>query len=94
MCQSETFNENIGKQLKMCFDKPRMTFRKRPIDTFSLIFSPVWPLTQFFFLFLFCELIDLPGGQINDPSLGKHYSKSSSQQLTRLRLRPSKGFLS
>merc|ERR1711923_60177 len=32
----------------------------------------VWQLTQFFPL---CKkLIDLPGGQINDPSSGKHYS--------------------
>merc|ERR1711923_633389 len=32
----------------------------------------VWQLTQFFPL---CKkIIDLPGGQINDPSSGKHYS--------------------
>ena len=33
----------------------------------------VWTLTQFFFCFVFVKNIDLPGGQINDPSLGKHY---------------------
>ena len=34
----------------------------------------VWPLTQFFsFPFLY-KIVDLPGGQINDPLSGKHYS--------------------
>ena len=31
----------------------------------------VWPLTQFFSVSFWWKLIDLPGGQINDPSLGK-----------------------
>ena len=31
-------------------------------------------LTQFFSVFFLWKLIDLPGGQINDPSSGKHYS--------------------
>ena len=34
----------------------------------------VWPLTQFFSVSFLCKTIDLPGGQINDPSSGKHYS--------------------
>ena len=34
----------------------------------------VWPLTQFFSVSFLRKLIDLPGGQINDPSSGKHYS--------------------
>ena len=35
----------------------------------------VWTLTQFFYLFPFCKkIIDLPVGQINDPSSGKHYT--------------------
>ena len=39
-----------------------------------IFYMQVWPLTQFF-LFPFCKkIIDLPGGKINDPSLGKHYS--------------------
>ena len=33
-----------------------------------------WPLTQFFSVSFLWKLIDLPGGQINDPSSGKHYS--------------------
>ena len=36
--------------------------------------NQVWTLTQFFLCFLCVKIIDLPGGQINDPSLGKHYS--------------------
>ena len=45
----------------------------------------VWTLTQFF-LFPFCKkIIDLPGGQINDPLLGKYFLFRSSQQLPRLR---------
>ena len=34
----------------------------------------VWPLIQFFSVSSLWKLIDLPGGQINDPSSGKHYS--------------------
>ena len=35
----------------------------------------VWPPTQFFSCLPFCKtIIDLPGGQINNPSLEKHYS--------------------
>ena len=34
----------------------------------------VWPPTQFFSVSFLQKLIDLPGGQINDPSSGKHYS--------------------
>ena len=34
----------------------------------------VWTLTQFFSVTFLWKLIDLPGGQINDPSSGKHYS--------------------
>ena len=41
---------------------------------FFMLFFQVWPLTQFF-LSPFCKkVIDLPGGQINEPSSGKHYS--------------------
>ena len=36
--------------------------------------NKVWPLTQFFSVSFLCKFIDLPGGQINDPSSGKHYS--------------------
>ena len=31
-------------------------------------------VTQFFSVSILLKLIDLPGGQINDPSSGKHYS--------------------
>ena len=34
----------------------------------------VWPLTQFYSVSFLWKIIDLPGGQINDPSSGKHYS--------------------
>ena len=34
----------------------------------------VWPLTQLFSVSFLWKLIDLPEGQINDPSSGKHYS--------------------
>ena len=56
----------------------------------------VWALTQFFFLFAFCEkIIYLPRKQINDPlSRGNIFLFHSSQQLPRLRLGPLKGFLS
>ena len=48
-----------------------------------------------FFLFPFCKkIIDLPGGQINDPSSGNTILCSSYQQLPCLRLGPLKGFLS
>ena len=40
-------------------------------QVFALDFSQVWPVTNFF-LFPFCKkIIDLPGGQINDPSSGR-----------------------
>ena len=34
----------------------------------------VWTLTQFFSVSFLEKIIDLPGGQINDPIWGKHYS--------------------
>ena len=54
----------------------------------------VWPLTQFF-LFPFCEnsLICLEGKSMT-PHRGNTILFRSSQQLPRLRLGPSKGFLS
>ena len=36
--------------------------------------NQVWPLTQYFSVSFLRKLIDLPGGQINDPSSGKQYS--------------------
>ena len=45
--------------------------------------------------FLFVKrIIDLPGGQINEPSLGNIFLFCSSQQLPRLRLGLLKSFLS
>ena len=40
----------------------------------NVITKQVWPLTQLFSVSFLWKLIDLPGGQINDPSSGKHYS--------------------
>ena len=54
----------------------------------------VWPLL-IFSLFPFCEkIIDLLGGQINDPCLENAILIRSSQQLPCLSLEPLKGFLS
>ena len=40
-----------------------------------LINYQVWTLIQYFYVpFFVKKIIDLPGGQINDPWLGKHYS--------------------
>ena len=39
-----------------------------------LLKHQVWTLTQFFTVSFLYKLIDLPLGQINDPSSGKHYS--------------------
>ena len=36
--------------------------------------TQVCPLTQFYALSFLLKIIDLPGGQINDPFSGKHYS--------------------
>ena len=36
----------------------------------------VWPRTQFLRFPFFKKIIDLPGGQINDPLTGKHFSLS------------------
>ena len=57
-------------------------------------FCQVWPITQFF-LFPFCEnsLICLEG-KLMTPHRGNTFLFRSSQQLPRLRLGPSKGFLS
>ena len=38
------------------------------------VVSEVWPLTQFFSVSFLYVIIDLPGGQINDPFLEKHFS--------------------
>ena len=54
----------------------------------------VWPLTQIFSVSFLWKIIDLLGGQINDPSSGNNILFRSSQQLPRLRLGPLKGFLS
>ena len=56
--------------------------------------TQVWPQTQFFSVSFLWKLIDLPGGQINDPSLGNTTLFRSSQQLPRLHPGPLKGFLS
>ena len=36
------------------------------------VVGQVWPLTQFFPVSFLKNIIDLPGGQINHPSSGKH----------------------
>ena len=65
-----------------------------PIQTSTAPVQQVWPLTQFF-LFLFCEnsLICLEGKSMT-PHRGNTILFRSSPQLPRLRLGPSKGFLS
>ena len=57
--------------------------------------AQVWTLTQFFFCFLFVKksLICLEGKSMT-PRRGNTILFRSSQQLPRLRLGPSKGFLS
>ena len=49
------------------FTIPTTTTTTQPMSTQL----QVWPLTHFFFV---SKIIDLPGGQINDPSWGKHCS--------------------
>ena len=43
-------------------------------EVFATVDYQVGPLTQFFSVSFLYKIIDLPGGQINDPSSGKHYS--------------------
>ena len=61
----------------------------------SMRIQQVWPLTQFFFCFLFCKksLVCLEGKSMT-PSRRNTILFRSSQQLPRLRLGPLKGFLS
>ena len=40
----------------------------------SMCLHQVWSLTQFFSVSFLWKIINLPGGQINDPSSGKHFS--------------------
>ena len=78
-----------------------MTSNKIPSKYFCLKYQQtgleihqVWPLTQFF-LFPFCKnsMICLEGKSMT-PHRGNTILFGSSQQLPRLRLGPSKGFLS
>ena len=57
--------------------------------------AQVWPPTHIF-LFALCKIIQLPVGQINDPSFWEtlHILLRSSQELLYLGLRPLMGFLS
>ena len=48
--------------------------RRSEVPGLNLRVQQVWPLTQFFSVSFWWKLIDLPGGQINDPSSGKHCS--------------------
>ena len=67
---------------------------KAEVDVDGRALAQVWPLTQFF-LFPFCKnsLICLEGKSMT-PHQGNTILFRSSQQLPRLRLGPSKGFLS
>ena len=67
-----------------CFDK-LLKKLKRPIPedvcgkvavatVRALNYLKVWSPTQFFLLPFCLKIINLPGGQINDPSLGKDFS--------------------
>ena len=52
-------------------------YRDQPILRSAVEFAragQVWSLTQIFCFIFFVKTNNLPGGQINDPSLGKHYS--------------------
>ena len=92
--------EEIMKQL----DKQENEYLPQVmVDTNEITFAEgvrfmegqVWTLTQFFFLFPFCEnsLICLEGKSMT-PHRGNTILFRSSQQLPRLRLGSSKGFLS
>ena len=55
----------------------------------------VWPLTQYFSVSFLWKIINLPGGQINDPLSGKDFSLPFLPATPScLRLGPLKGFLS
>ena len=82
-----------------CFDLERQMTRvlygdPEDEDAYVTYHSQVWPLTHFF-LFPFCKnsLICLEGKSMT-PHRGNTILFRSSQQLPRLRLGPSKGFLS
>ena len=49
--------------------------------TSDYVTAQVWPLTQFFSVSFLWKLIYLPGGQINEPSSGKHYSPTFLQEM-------------
>ena len=58
-------------------------------------FEHFWPLFQFFLLTFCKKIIDLPGGQINDPRVGGKYCFLLLLPATpRPSLGPLKGFLS
>ena len=84
--QYECLKENLQNRVDKFFDKD--------INYKACLDTQVWPLTQFFpFPFRKKSLICLEGKSMT-PHRGNTILFCSSQQLPRLRLGPSKGFLS
>ena len=55
----------------LILDREEAWYKKRIHEKYEVVLQ-VWPLAQFFSVFFFVKIIiDLNGGQINDPSLGK-----------------------
>ena len=52
----------------------QLSSNSRDLSGCKVALDQVWPLNQLFCVSFLWKIIDLPGGQINDPSSGKHYS--------------------
>ena len=73
-------------------DHPDYAFLRLNHPDEFVYLNQVWTLNSIFALFV-KKIIDLPGGRIDDPLLGKHYALfRSSQQLPRLSLTHLKAF--
>ena len=62
----------LGLKRQLARDDLKLLGLKRLLDWDD----QVWPRTQFLRFPFFKKIIDLPGGQFNDPLTGKHFSLS------------------
>ena len=58
--------EAVKERIRSHLDVPEKEFEK-----YRMALVQVWPLTHFSPLNIIIKIIDLPAGQINDPSFGK-----------------------
>ena len=65
-------NADQASSLNLSTEKKKI-FGKEFLNLQKVSMNQVWPPTQFFSVSFLQKIFDLPGGQINVPSSGKHW---------------------